>query len=85
MAKWVGASVFGGAACALYYFNTVHKVAIEPLKPRSFPSVAKFDMLAPMWDASVGFEETWMGYGLMRWWLLRYAKVRWLPELTRSR
>ena len=37
---------------------------------------AVFDRLAPMYDAAVGSEERFMGYGLMRWWLLRGAEVR---------
>lgn len=65
--------VYVGAAAALYHFNTIHKVAVEPVK--SLKSGSKFDRLAPFYDAAVGMEEFFMLYGAMRWWLLRYAQV----------
>lgn len=34
-----------------------------------------FDRIAAQYDAAVGSEEWGMGYGIMRWWLIRQVKV----------
>ena len=41
--------------------------------------------LAPSYDAAVGSEETWMGYGLMRQWMLGYCQVCAAIQAARSR
>ncbi|KAJ9532703.1 hypothetical protein QJQ45_010786 [Haematococcus lacustris] len=59
----------------LHMYFTYHREAIEAVDSlQACPSGTAFDSLASKYDAAVGSEETWMGYGLLRSWLLAKAQ-----------
>ncbi|GBF92403.1 S-adenosyl-L-methionine-dependent methyltransferase [Raphidocelis subcapitata] len=70
-----GGAVYAGATYATYKFLT---------KPAGLDAAdgggaggaggCAFDRLAAVYDSTVGSEETYMMYGLMRWWMLRGVK-----------
>jgi hypothetical protein len=65
---------FTAAGCAYWYIKSRPQVPVAACHKEDAPGSA-FDRLANVYDDTVGREEGYMGYGLMRWWLLRQAKV----------
>ena len=65
---------FTAAGCAYWYLRSKPEIPVRALQGDNGPGSA-FDRLASVYDDTVGREEGYMGYGLMRWWLLRQAKV----------
>ncbi|GFH23280.1 uncharacterized protein HaLaN_20871, partial [Haematococcus lacustris] len=72
---WAGAALFGASSYSTWRYFTYHREAIEAVDSlQACPSGTAFDSLASKYDAAVGSEETWMGYGLLRSWLLAKAQ-----------
>jgi hypothetical protein len=76
-----GAAVYAGAAYGTYtFFASKPKCGGGCCGSNGGQSggqtsggAAAFDRLAPAYDAAVDAEEAAMGYGWLRWWLLRRA------------
>eukprot|EP00877_Chromochloris_zofingiensis_P006116 jgi/Chrzof1/1758/Cz10g20030.t1 len=71
-----GAAVYVGAAGSAYYY--IKSQTMPPIPAATSEGCADsscaFDTCAPHYDKVVGTEEFYMGYGLMRRWMLRQAK-----------
>mmetsp|Transcript_7218 Transcript_7218/g.19357 ORF Transcript_7218/g.19357 Transcript_7218/m.19357 type:complete len:360 (+) Transcript_7218:98-1177(+) len=76
------AGLFTATAYSTYRYAKYHRSAADIVSSKTNPDCAEgrgsafsvFDSLASVYDQAVGSEETWMGYGLLRSWLLRHAK-----------
>jgi hypothetical protein len=65
-----GTTLYVAAAYGTYaYFKRQRQPA--PVGPGS----ATFDSLAGLYDDQIGTEETFMLYGILRWWMVRQVKV----------
>jgi hypothetical protein len=72
-----GGALYVGAAGTAYWYVKSHQQAAQPAAHTDAPACGcAFERLAPCYDATVGSEEAWMGYGFMRSWMLRGLKVR---------
>lgn len=70
-------------ATALYVGVSAAAYSILKPEPKGGGDTASFDGLADNYDSLVNREETFMGLKLLRWWLVRQAKVR-SPDGLRS-
>lgn len=71
-----GTGLYAGFACATYFYFKKNKDVASTLEATGAADCScAFDRLAGEYDRVVGSEETYMGYGLFRWWLLRGIKV----------
>eukprot|EP00798_Chlamydomonas_sp_ICE-L_P023670 gene23670-9205_t len=74
-----GAILYGGTTYSTYWYAAAHKTPDEKKagllsSATATPGSCAFDSLADRYDTTVGSEEMAMGYGLMRWWMLRQAQ-----------
>lgn len=75
-----GGSVVLGTIYSTYQYITYHKDASEAVKSLDPDAGRTFEQLSDIYDKAVGVEETWMGFGLLRWWLMKYAEVSSKPH-----
>jgi hypothetical protein len=72
----IGAGVYAAGTYAAYSYLGKTKAPT----PRTYDSdcggcTCAFDRLAAVYDERIGMEETMLGLGLLRRWMMRHAKV----------
>lgn len=70
------ALLLGGTTYSTYRYVLYHREAAEIGDDTKPSTSGRFEQLSSKYDAAVGAEETWMGIGILRRWLLGHAQVR---------
>jgi methyltransferase OMS1 len=81
----LGAGVYAAGTYAAYTYIAKTKAPMPQADDGVYGGcTCAFDRIANVYDERISMEETMLGYGLLRRWMMRHAKVR-LPTSSTQR